>query len=364
MDHQLRDRIRGAVLGQAIGDALGAPTEGMTRAAIREAHGRVTGFLSDDPAGTDDTEYAALTARILLTYGPALTAEDVSAEWERTLAHQEGGFAGGGFSEMEAIHNLARGLRAPASGGDNHELWSDGSAMRVAPIGAYCAGDPAEAARLAGIDAQVSHARDGIWCGQAIAAAVAAATATEDWRVVVDAAVAALPPDSWSARLVTRAIAIATGPGTADERYDELECRIAIFHYPWADVAPEATALAIGVFAIAEGDYVESVLGGVNIGRDADTIAAMAGAMAGALRGAASIPARWSERITELRGSCIKATAGVRLEALADEIAAAASTRMPVHAPPPPAGPASAANAASAANLASAGDPDEKGTVA
>lgn len=320
MNDVLRDRIRGAVLGQAIGDALGAPTEGLTRAAIRAEHGRVTGFLSDDPAGTDDTEYAALTARILLTYGRALTAENVSAEWERTLAGQRGGFAGGGFSEMEAIHNLARGLRAPASGSDNHEMWSDGSAMRVAPIGAYCAGNPGEAARLAGIDAQVSQARDGIWCWQAVAAAVAAATTTDDWRAVLAAGIAVLPQDSWSARLIGRAVAIATRPDTADERYDELERRIAIFHYPWADVAPEATALSFGVFAIAEGDYVESVLGGVNIGRDADTIAAMAGAMAGGLRGASAIPEQWSSRITELRGSCIKATEGIRLEALADEI--------------------------------------------
>ncbi|MET7402329.1 ADP-ribosylglycohydrolase family protein [Dactylosporangium sp. NPDC005572] len=327
MNDVLRDRIRGAVLGQAIGDALGAPTEGMTRAAIRAAHGRVTGFLSDDPAGTDDTEYAALTARILLTHGPGLTPEDVSAAWERTLTGQEGGFAGGGFSEMEAIHNLARGLRAPATGTDNHEQWSDGSAMRVAPIGAYCAGDPAEAARLAGIDAQVSHARDGIWCGQAVAAAVAAATVTDDWRAVVDAGLAALPADSWSARLAARAVAVATGPGDAEARYDELERRIPILHYPWADVAPEATALAFGVFAVVEGDYVEAVLGGVNIGRDADTIAAMAGAMAGALRGAGAIPAAWSSRITELRGSCIRATAGVRLTELADEIADAVAHR-------------------------------------
>lgn len=322
----LRDRVHGAILGQAIGDALGAPTEGMKRDAIRAAYGRVTGFLSDDPAGTDDTEYAALTARILLTYGPALTPEDVSTEWERVLVHQVGGFTGGGFSEMEAIHNLARGLRAPHSGSDNHELWSDGSAMRVAPIGAYFAGDPVEAARIAGIDAQVSHARDGILCGQAVAAAVAAAT-TDDWQVVVDAGIAAIPADSWSARMINRAVAIATGPGSVEQRLDELEERISIFHYSWADVAPEAVALAFGVFAIAEGNYVESVLGGVNIGRDADTIAAMAGAMSGALRGASAIPTEWSSRIVALRGSCIRHTAGVRLSALADEIADAVEAR-------------------------------------
>src|SRR5882757_7035302 len=200
-------------------------------------------------------------------------------------------------------------------------MWSDGAAMRIAPVGILCAGDPREAARLAAIDAQVSHARDGIWCGQAVAAAVAAAITADRWSDVVQAGVEATPPASWSRRKIEKAVAIGTGPGTTEERLDELERRIAIFHYPWADVAPEATALAFGVFAIAEGEYVESVLGGVNIGRDADTIAAMAGAMAGALRGAEDIPREWLERLGPLRGSCIAAMAGVDLWALADQIA-------------------------------------------
>jgi ADP-ribosylglycohydrolase len=331
MSDRILDRVRGAVVGQAIGDALGAPTEGMSRATILERYGRVTDFLSNDPAGTDDTEYAALTARVLLEHGSALTAEHVAAAWSEALVDQTTPFDGGGFSEMEAIHNLGRGLLPPASGSDNHELWSDGSAMRVAPIGAYCAGDPAEAARLAGIDASVSHARDGIWCGQAIAAAVAAAVVTDDWRRVVDAGIAATPGGSWSRRMIEKAVAIATGGGTPEERLDELERRIALFHYPWADVAPEATALAFGVFAIAEGDYEGSVLGGVNIGRDADTIAAMAGAMAGGLRGAEAIPERWRVRLGPLRGSCIAAVAGTDLWDVAQRIAAAVEQRKGSH---------------------------------
>ncbi|MFD6697923.1 MULTISPECIES: ADP-ribosylglycohydrolase family protein [unclassified Microbacterium] len=325
--NSIRDRIRGAVLGQAIGDALGAPTEGMTRQAIRDNFGRVVDFLSDDPAGTDDTEYAALTALTLLKYGPAMTSEDVAREWRAALIDQTTPFDGGGFSEMDAIHNLAKGLNPPASGSDNHELWSDGSAMRVAPIGAYAAGNPAEAARLAQIDAEVSHARDGIWCGQAVAAATAAAIVTDDWRDVVQAGIEATPADSWSRRMIQKALVVARGPGDAEAKLDELERQVAIFHYPWADVAPEATALAFGVFAIAEGEYVDSVLGGVNIGRDADTIAAMAGAMAGGLGGIQAIPTRWSDRLGPLRGSCIEAMAGVDLRQLADQIADAVEQR-------------------------------------
>jgi hypothetical protein len=55
---------------------------------------------------------------------------------------------------------------------------------------------------------------------------------------------------------------------------------------------------------------VESVLTAVNMGRDADTTAAVAGALAGATRGASSIPPDWASAIGPARGSCLPAMAG------------------------------------------------------
>lgn len=314
------DRVRGAIFGQAIGDALGAPTEGMTREAIVSTYGWLDDFVSEDAAGTDDTEYAVLTAELVLRHGHALRAANVADEWARLLVPQEGGFDGGGFSEMTAIHNLGKGMRPPDSGSDNHELWSDGSAMRTAPIGAFCAGDPVEAARLAAVDAQVSHAKDGVFCAQAIAAAVAVAVVSDTWEPVVEAGLEAVPADSWSRRTLERAIAIGSRTQGLPEALDQLYAEISIFYYPWADVAPEATALAFGVFAAARGEFAPSVQGGANVGRDADTIAAMAGAMAGGLRGSRAIPKRWLDQVAEIRGHCITATAGTRLDDLAQRI--------------------------------------------
>jgi len=274
-------------------------------------------------AGTDDTEYAVLTARTLLRHGHDLTLADVSAAWYENLAGQEGGFNRGGFSEMTAINNLRAGLEAPVTGSDNHEMWSDGSAMRIAPVGVFCAGDPAEAARLAAIDAQVSHARDGIYCARAIAAAVAVALVTTSWEAVVEAGLNAVPGDSWSYRTISAAVDIGRRAASLEQAVDELYEAISIFCYPWADVAPEATALAFGLFAAARGDYVGSVLGGVNVGRDADTIAAMSGSMAGALHGAQAVPERWRSRINRVRGICIRAVAGTDLAELARQLHAA-----------------------------------------
>jgi ADP-ribosylglycohydrolase len=314
------ERVYGALIGQAVGDALGAPTEGFTRAQIVERYGWVSDFVDDDPAGTDDTEYAVLTARLVLAHGSGLTPAEVGAAWTEQLVGQEGGFFGGGFSEMTAINNLRAGLKPPTTGSDNHEMWSDGAAMRIAPVGVICAGDPAEAARLAAVDAEVSHARDGVYCAQVVAAAVAEALTSDSWESVVQAGLAAAPADSWTGRSIRRAVEIGRAHEQLPSALDELYAEISIFHYPFADIGPEATALAMGVFTAARGRYVEAVLGGTNVGRDADTIAAMAGAMAGALHGSEAVPEAWRRRINVVRGHCIRSTAGTDLAELARDL--------------------------------------------
>ncbi|WP_345409258.1 ADP-ribosylglycohydrolase family protein [Nonomuraea salmonea] len=59
----------------------------------------------------------------------------------------------------------------------------------------------------------------------------------------------------------------------------------------------EELPLALAFLVIAKGDYRDTVLGGVNYGRDADSIASMGGAIAGALGGLSSVPAEWVEQV-------------------------------------------------------------------
>ncbi len=313
------DRARGSLIGLAIGDAVGAPTEGMTRSAIRESFGWVDDMAAG-AAGTDDTEYAVLTARTVLRHGAGMISADVARTWLAAVENQEGGFYGAGFSEMVAIRNLQAGLTAPASGLRSYERWSDGAAMRVAPLGLFAAGDPHEAARLARIDAEVSHDGDGVYCAEAIAAAVAVAAVGHDHAAVLDAALSYLPEDSWSGRLTARALGIAARHADARSAIDELYAEISILGYPWADAAPEATALALAIFAAARGDFMDAVLASVNIGRDSDTIAAMTGAMSGALIGYDALPATWRDSVRTVTGRCIVDTAGEDLLDIADRL--------------------------------------------
>ena len=211
----MRDRARGCLLGLAVGDAMGAPVENLTAEAIAARWGPITGFLTDRPSGTDDTEYAAFSALLLLEHGTALTSDHVADAWVTHLAGREGGFPGAGFSELGTIENLRAGLRPPASGRHLHS-WSDGLAMRSAVHGVYAAGDPATAARLAAVDGAVSHDGEGVHAGVAVAAAVAVAmTGTATPHDIAAAALAAVPADSWTARSlragITHASATASG---------------------------------------------------------------------------------------------------------------------------------------------------------
>ncbi len=176
--------------------------------------------------------------------------------------------------------------------------------MRAAPFGVFAAGRPAEAARLVAIDGSVSHDGEGIYGGQAVAAGVAAAMAGAPTIAVVASALAVVPEDSWTARSLRRAVAVAHRGERA------VRSAVVIGGYPWTDLAPEAVALAFGAYAAADGDFTESVLTAVNMGRDADTTAAVAGALAGATRGASSIPAAWAAAIGPARGSCLPSMEG------------------------------------------------------
>ncbi len=316
---ELRDRARGALLGLAVGDALGAPAENMKPSEIRARWGRITGYVTDHPAGTDDTEYAIFSGLLLARHGSALTPAHAEAAWHEWIADRaEGPFKGAGFSERGTLENLRRGLAAPISAQHRH-AWSDGLAMRAAPFGVFAAGRPAEAARLVAVDGSVSHEGEGIYGGQAVAAGVAAAMAGAPPTAVVAAALAVIPDDSWTARSLRRAVSVAHRGERA------VRSAVVIGGYPWTDLAPEAVALAFGAYAAADGDFRDAVLTAVNMGRDADTTAAVAGALAGATTGETSIPPEWAAAIGPARGSCLPSMAGQHVLEVAELLTAAAS---------------------------------------
>lgn len=321
----LQDRARGAFVGLAIGDMLGAPAEGKTPDQIQKQWGRITDFLSDDQTVSDDTEFALFSAQLILEKKSELTALDVVQAWRKNIITVNNNYKGAGFSEMLTIKNIIQGLQPPQSGKHLHS-WSDGLAMRVAPYGIASVGKPELAAYFAKIDGSVSHAGEGIYSGQAVAAAIAEAMTGASLQNIFHSALANLPKDSWTASSINRAVKIGNDASdiwsALDTLYESLVCKV----YYWPDIAPEAVGLAFGVISSAKGNFEDSVLGAVNIGRDADTIAALAGTICGALNGIQCIPKRWIKRITAVKGNCINSVAGMNIIEVADNLVFLAET--------------------------------------
>jgi ADP-ribosylglycohydrolase len=308
-------KIYGCLIGLAIGDALGSATEGMSLSEIKTKYSKIDNFVSKDVAGTDDTEYTILTAKILLENNGKLDYQKVANGWLQYLG-KEKDFRRGGISEIEAIKNLKKGIRPPKSGLIGSANWSDGAAMRIAPIGIYCAGNPEKAAKLSEIDASVSHAKDGIYCAQALAASISQAFVSNSVEIVIKTGINFLPISSDSYKIIQKMLRISKKYNSPFEAIDDLyELKTQHMWY-----APEALGYAYAMLKLGKGNFKESVLGAVNLGRDADTIAAITGALCGAMNGVQCIPKKWIEKCRIVKGVCIKSFKGIDIKIIAKEL--------------------------------------------
>lgn len=320
-DHQqtgspsLRERAVGCLAGLAVGDAIGDLGR---MQEYRQRYGIITSLV-EGAGSTDDTEFAILTARALIDCGGKLTDDAVVAAWKTYVLDQGGVLARGGRPQYGAVENLRRGMRPPLSGRDNVGYDDDGAAMRAAPIGILCAGDPARAARLAEIDARVSHYADGIWAAQAVAASVAVAMQGASADDVVAAGLGQIPADSWLGRTMAHTMRLCDDAGTIDAAWERLHTDL---WTPSHSACAEAIPQTYAIYRLTGGDFRRGLFWAANFGRDADTISAVVGAFCGAQHGAGVIPPAWIERVRKPSGICLRFAANEDVVACAESLCA------------------------------------------
>jgi ADP-ribosylglycohydrolase len=247
-----------------------------------------------------------------------LTPEGVLRAWRKYILDQGGMFERGGKSLYGAVANLQRGLLPPLSGRDNVMNNDDGAAMRIAPIGIVCAGDPERAAALAAVEAQISHDGDGLWAAQAVAAAVSVAMVDATTTETLAVALRQIPADSWLGRAVSHAMRICDEAGRVELAWARLHDEL---WTPLHSVSAEAIPQALAIFRLTDGDFECGLFWACNFGRDADTIGAVVGALAGARRGVTVIPEAWVERVRRPAGVCLKFAAQEDIVRLAELLA-------------------------------------------
>jgi len=329
----LQDKAVGAMAGAAVGDALGGATEGWTPEQIRERHGGwVTGIVGPfyanwqdarpiapyhkgDGHVTDDTLMTRALVDVYAARSSHLDAYAIASDlvplliqdkrWVPELEAESLLLSRIFLAEKWLVARLHYGHVDPREAGVGN-IVNCGAAMYMTPVGVVNAADPAgayaEAIDIAGAH-QSSYGREAAGVFAAAVAAAMAPDATAEsavsaalehahdgTREAIEAVctVARTQPD-WRAAIPQLRAAVApydtVGP---DYRAPGMDAR-----RPSRTKAIEELPVALGFVLLAGGSYPDAVLGAVNYGRDADSIATMAGAVCGALGGLATVPAQW-----------------------------------------------------------------------
>jgi ADP-ribosylglycohydrolase len=156
------------------------------------------------------------------------------------------------------------------------ESESNGSLMRVAPIGVWAAGDPARAAAAAREDSALTHKNP--VCIEACAGYAAA----------IAAGVAAEGPDE-SRRAAMREAALAHARGKAREAIERASLPADFM----ARMGWVVIALQNAFFHLRSSGFEAALVSTVACGGDTDTNAAVCGALLGAALGRQAVPSRW-----------------------------------------------------------------------
>jgi ADP-ribosylglycohydrolase len=286
------------LLGGEIGDAMGAPAEGKTYREIAEQFGEITDFSGH---GTDDSTLKHILCDAIFAAGGYPTADDWAAAWLR----REDLFIKGRLFWTPVMNGFwkvrAEGVAPREAGRGN--MASSSSAMCISPVGIINAGDPRQAVLEAYDLASIIHqnfCRDAA-CSMAaaVAQALAPRATVED---VLEASVAYLPARSGITMrtFIGQTLDLAREAGRYERFRERYYVERLLPGIAMAD-SRETVPVALALVYLAGGDPRTTVIYGANFGRDADTIASMAGAIAGALRGVRALPPQWVEQTKQGR---------------------------------------------------------------
>ncbi|MFD9795634.1 ADP-ribosylglycohydrolase family protein [Streptomyces sp. NPDC059070] len=284
------ERALASLRGLSVGDALGSQffvPDNYPLLKRRE--------LPDGPwQWTDDTEMACSVLAVLA--GSGRIDQDLLA---RSFAEHHDFDRGYG----PAVNRMLRLIR---EGGDWRELaaalfngqgsWGNGSAMRIAPLGAWYADDPEQATHQAEISSYTTHQhREAVVGAMAVAAAAALAAAPSGPPApaeLLDGVVALVPRS-----------AVGAGLRRARDMLDYADAGTvaAVLGCGRRTSAHDTVPFALWSAARSLGDYERAFWTTAQAGGDVDTTCAIVGGVVAAGKAGAP-PAGWLERTEELPG--------------------------------------------------------------
>lgn len=296
-----RNIYKDVLFGVAVGDALGVPVEFRSRVELlKEPVTGMRGFgTHQQPPGTwsDDSSLTFCLAEALTEGFDLNVIGQNFVRWHRKGYWSAHGkiFDIGGIT-WRALSRIHSGV-APELAGDDGD-WSNGngSLMRILPLLFYIAGKPpAERYRLT---QQVSalthrHVRSVISCFICLEFAGYILSGMDKNEAYT------------SLRSVTPGLLESVGVSQEEIKHFDRILRRNIFSLPPEEIASDGYVvhtLEAALWCVMKtSSYQKAVLKAVNLGRDTDTTAAVAGGLAGLLYGYESIPEEWISVIARRR---------------------------------------------------------------
>ena len=335
-------------MGLAIGDALGWPAmyhrsfllPPWTRRLRRdiEADSENSGTIGQAlpfslnrdssvflPGPTDDSEWAAFTATLLLENNGTIVPDTLLRHWKKLAETND--LIRGKASVKGALKNLSMGLLPPVTGHDNPGYYDDAAVNRAVPIGVICAGDPDEAARLAILEASVTNAEDGIYAAQAMSVAISLASSGSSLREVIEASVRQLPAGSWIRRNVDIVLSRTVKSVSLISAVAELSEHAVNREYNSGSAAPETFAIALGIVQLTDGDFERGLMASTLVAKAADSLPAFVGAISAALSDNPVTTPYWEERLSVLHGICIPSYKGKSFLNTVNDLASMAESK-------------------------------------
>lgn len=272
------DRVLGGWLGKCIGGTAGARYEGVKRWI--ELDGEK--LMPDTIPPNDDLDLQILWLKVLEERGPAITADDLAAAWERWCWYP--------FCEYGIFRrNWRLGIRPPMSGRYNNQMWEHGMGcpIRSEIWGYILPGRPEEAARFAAMDASLDHGAQSAGAECMFSAMAADAFYEPSLRTLIERHKGYLPAGTPIAASVDLALEAFDAGAPLRVARERIMLRGG---YPEACDAQTNVPFTVLSLLYGEGDLEATLLAGLRCGYDTDCTMATAGAFIGQILGAQRIP--------------------------------------------------------------------------
>ncbi|MDL2287534.1 ADP-ribosylglycohydrolase family protein [Eubacteriales bacterium OttesenSCG-928-G02] len=310
-----RNKLLGAFMGRAAGCTLGAPVEGWSMLQMEEYANKLglkdyplTDYWPDIP-NPDTPRYFIQTFKdytkkylnsipcdddigyVLLSLfiaeegnGLNFTLQNVADAWVKyiTVAYT---------AEEVALNNIKAGIPIEQAGSTNN-IYEEfiGADIRCDGYGYLAPCHPELAARMAFVDAFISHRENGIYGSMYFAAVISAAFALNDTKAALEEGMKYIPADCELYQGLRRSLDIWDKIGdykSASDLVDEW--------YPGMHNVHTINNACLTVFALALGkkDIGKVVSNAVAMAHDNDCTAATAGSIAGACYGIEALESHW-----------------------------------------------------------------------